>query len=142
MLDRVWVRHSAQFSLAAGDTFQLRRSLERPSHNFVGGEGMILRPQVNFSGNGVLKGTVTAYDDSGEPLGWEQYGNWSAPKFREHAIQDLATSTGISVEKAQALLARMLKAARKDAHFVEVMWDTHGKRNTRAYHGVFVRTVD
>ena len=76
---------------------------------------MILRPQGNFLGNGVLRGTVTAYDDRGEPLGWEQYGNWSAPNFREQAAKNLAANTGISIEKAQAMLAQMLKVARKEA---------------------------
>jgi hypothetical protein len=76
---------------------------------------MILRPQGNFLGNGVLRGTVTAYDDQGEPLGWEQYGNWSVPKFREQAAKNLASDTGISIEKARAMLSQMLKVARKEA---------------------------
>jgi hypothetical protein len=30
---------------------------------------VILRPLSNFTGNGVLRGTITALDDLGEPLG-------------------------------------------------------------------------
>jgi hypothetical protein len=66
-------------------------------------------------GNGVLKGTITAYDDLGEPLGWEQQGNWSTLRFRDQAAQDLAANTGISLEKAKAMLTQVLKTARKEA---------------------------
>ena len=75
---------------------------------------MILKSLDNFTGNGVLKGTIVAYDDAGEPLGWELYGNWSSQKFREKAAKDLSEGTGISLEKANAMIAQISKVARKD----------------------------
>jgi len=79
---------------------------------------LILKPLANFSGNGILKGTIVAYSDEREPLGWEMFGNYSAPGFREKAAKSLATDTGIGIEKANALFAQVLKTARKavDVH--------------------------
>ncbi len=83
---------------------------------------MILKPLTNFTGNGILKGTIVAYSDDREPLGWEMFGNYSAPGFRGKAAKSLADNTGISMEKANALLAQVLKAARKE---VDIHQDDH-----------------
>ena len=56
-----------------------------------------------FTGNGVLKGTLPAVDDAGEPLGWEVNGNWSNVTLQELAIRQLAVAAGIGVEKSRAL---------------------------------------
>lgn len=76
---------------------------------------MILKPQSNFKSNGTLKGTIVAYDDGGNPLGWELDGNWSSLVFRTNAARSMAEITGVSVEKAMALLTQVLIVARKEA---------------------------
>ena len=76
---------------------------------------MILRPLANFSGNGVLRGTITALDDLGEPLGFESYGNWSDRTFVEKSAKQLADATGIPLERALALLTRAVQEARRMA---------------------------
>jgi hypothetical protein len=75
---------------------------------------MKLKPLGNFTGNGTLKGTIVAYDDASEPLGWEMQGNWSLLKFRESAAKSLSENTGISPEKATAMLVQLLRLARKE----------------------------
>jgi putative DNA primase/helicase len=74
---------------------------------------VILRPLPNFSGNGVLKGTITALDDLGEPLGWEAYGNWSNRTFVERSAKQLANTTGVQLDRAKMLLTQAVKEARK-----------------------------
>jgi putative DNA primase/helicase len=74
---------------------------------------VILRPLSNFSGNGVLRGTITALDDLGEPLGWEAYGNWSDRNFVERSSRQLAEATGIDLDRARMLLTSAVKQARK-----------------------------
>jgi hypothetical protein len=74
---------------------------------------VILRPLSNFTGNGVLRGTITALDDLGEPLGWESYGNWSDRSFVERSAKQLAQVTGIPLDRARMLLTTALKTARK-----------------------------
>jgi hypothetical protein len=74
---------------------------------------VILRPLSNFSGNGVLRGTITALDDLGEPLGWESYGNWSDRSFVERSARQLADATGINPDRARMLLTSAVKQARK-----------------------------
>jgi hypothetical protein len=63
---------------------------------------IILRPGSNFTGNGVLKGTLVAYYAAGEPL-WETVENWSSDKARQRAAKDLAATTGITEDRALAL---------------------------------------
>ncbi|MDP2951908.1 MAG: hypothetical protein Q8O76_01150, partial [Chloroflexota bacterium] len=75
---------------------------------------MKLRPLSNFVGNGVLKGTLGAFDDAGEPL-WESHGNWSLENFREKASKSLASATGFSIDKARAGIAQAIREARKAA---------------------------
>jgi putative DNA primase/helicase len=74
---------------------------------------VILRPLSNFTGNGVLRGTITALDDLGEPLGWESYGNWSDRSFLERSAKQLAQATGIPLDRARMLLTTAVKEARK-----------------------------
>jgi hypothetical protein len=74
---------------------------------------VILRPLSNFSGNGVLRGTITALDDLGEPLGWESYGNWSDRNFVVRSARQLADATGIDRDRARMLLTSAVKQARK-----------------------------
>jgi putative DNA primase/helicase len=74
---------------------------------------VILRPLSNFSGNGVLRGTITALDDLGDPLGWEAYGNWSDRNFVERSARQLAAATGIDQDRARMLLTSAIKQARK-----------------------------
>jgi hypothetical protein len=74
---------------------------------------VILRPLSNFSGNGVLRGTITALDDLGEPLGWESYGNWSDRSFVERSAKQLADATSINLDRARMLLTSAVKQARK-----------------------------
>ena len=63
--------------------------------------------------NGNLKGTLAAFDEAEEPVGWEESGNWSSSAFREKAARGLAEATDISEDRAKALLVRVLKEARK-----------------------------
>jgi hypothetical protein len=74
---------------------------------------VILRPLSNFSGNGLLRGTITALDDLGEPLGWEAYGNWSDRTFVERSAKQLAGTTGVQLDRAKMLLTQAVKEARK-----------------------------
>lgn len=74
---------------------------------------MILRPLPNFTGNGVLRGTITSLDDLGEPLGWEAYGNWSDRAFLERSAKQLAGTTGIETDRARTLLTQAVKEARR-----------------------------
>jgi hypothetical protein len=74
---------------------------------------VILRPLSNFSRNGVLRGTITALDDLGEPLGWEAYGNWSDRSFLEKSSKQLAQTTGIDLDRARTLLTRAVREARR-----------------------------
>ncbi len=76
---------------------------------------MILRPMANFSGNGVLRGTITALDDFEEPLGFESYGNWSDRTFVEKSARQLADTTGIPLDRALTLLTRAVQEARRVA---------------------------
>ena len=78
----------------------------------MGGTRLILRPLSNFTGNGVLRGTITSLDDLGEPLGWEAYGNWSDRTFLERSAKQLADSTGIQTDRARTLLTQAVKEAR------------------------------
>ncbi|MFQ6026236.1 MAG: hypothetical protein ACE5Q6_01835, partial [Dehalococcoidia bacterium] len=73
---------------------------------------IILRPLANFSGNGVLRGTITALDDAEQPLGWENYGNWSDRAFLEKSAGQLAAATGIDLDRARMLLTTAVREAR------------------------------
>ncbi len=76
---------------------------------------MILRPLANFTGNGVLRGTIAALDDLGDPLGWEEFGNWSDGAFRRRAARSLAAVTDISEDRARALITEALREGRRQA---------------------------
>ena len=71
---------------------------------------MRLVPLENFSGNGVLRGTIAALGDGGDPLGWEAYGNWSDPTFRAKSVKGLVSELGIDTDRARSGIA--LSAAR------------------------------
>lgn len=70
-----------------------------------------------FSANGQLRRSIAAIDDCGDPLGWEHLGNWSNTQTRERAIRDLATTVGISEDKARKAVADALREARQHAGF-------------------------
>ena len=74
-----------------------------------------LRPTSTFSGNGVLRGTIVAFDENDEPLGWEQHGNWSSSNFRQKAAQDLATVADINEDRARTLISKVVQEARREA---------------------------
>ncbi len=73
---------------------------------------MILKPLSGFSTNGVLRGNIGAFDDEGEPLGWEAVGNWSDAKFRTSSAKDLAETTDITQDKARTMIKTALVSAR------------------------------
>ncbi len=79
---------------------------------------MKLRPQSNFTANGVLKGTIIAFDDKDDPLGWECYGNWSVQTFRDKAAKGLAEAADVTHDKARALIALAIREARRAAEAV------------------------
>jgi hypothetical protein len=70
-----------------------------------------------FSGNGLLRGSIAATDDTGDPLGWEHSGNWSSTPTRERAIKDLAATVGIPEDRARKAIADALREARRQTGF-------------------------
>lgn len=76
---------------------------------------MILRPLPNFHGDGVLKGTIVALDNNENPLGWEEYANWSDGAARRRAVRGLVEVTGITEDQARALITQALTQARQAA---------------------------
>ena len=76
---------------------------------------MKIKTLHGFTGNGVLKGTLVALDDSDNPLGWEEHGNWSNSAFLRKAAISLAEDTGIELDRARQLLVNARKAARTAA---------------------------
>ena len=71
-----------------------------------------IKPLSNFSGNGVLKGTLAAYRN-GEPTGWEMVANWSDVKVFREAVTHLCLVVDIDEDRATKLLAAAIGMARK-----------------------------
>lgn len=74
---------------------------------------ILLRPSTDFSVNGALRGGIIAYDESGEPLGWEARGNWSDRQFLAKQAADLAETVAITEDHARTLLTKAMRDARK-----------------------------
>ena len=74
---------------------------------------MIIKSLPGFVGNGRLQGTLVALDDAGEPLGWEEYGNWSSGTFVKMAVASLAEDTGIEADQARKLIVDAKREARR-----------------------------
>ena len=73
-----------------------------------------LRPLHVWYTNGVLKGSIGAFDADGEPL-WEDTGNWTSRAFRDKAALGLAEATGMTPERARSLILAAVREARKAA---------------------------
>lgn len=67
--------------------------------------------------NGTLTGTLIAVEenDNDAPLGWESAGNWSSPRFQRESVSQLVLATGISEERARALIFGALRDGRRQA---------------------------
>lgn len=71
---------------------------------------------TGFSANSKLNGTLILADDAGDPLGWEESGDWSSPRFqRESLAQMVALVPDISEDRARSLISRALADARRQA---------------------------
>ena len=74
---------------------------------------IIIRPLGGFTGNGVLKGNLGAFDESGDPLGWEYDTNWSNRPNLNKAAESLKEDLGIDPDRARKLLIDAIKVARR-----------------------------
>ena len=73
----------------------------------------ILRPLGRFTGNGVLKGNLGAFDETGDLLGWEYDTNWSNRPNLHKTVDSMVADLGIDPDRAQKLLIDAVKKARR-----------------------------